>query len=85
MTFSISTSVIAILPALVTQLITGETILGALDGFCFLALRRCLGRESGRAVVDGLITMAAIACTLLGAASFGKVMCTSTDISALIQ
>jgi predicted histidine transporter YuiF (NhaC family) len=78
--------VIAIIAALVTQLVTGEIILGALAGFFVFS---CCGivcrRESDRVVVDGFKMMAAIAFTMLAAAGFGNVIRTSTDISALVK
>jgi predicted histidine transporter YuiF (NhaC family) len=85
-THHVIVSVIAVAAALLTQLFTGEIILGALAGFFVFS---CCGvvcrRESDGVVTDGFKMMAAVSFTMLAAAGFGSVIRASTDIVFLIE
>lgn len=79
-------SVLAVLVALVVQLVTREIILGALAGFFVFS---CLGivcrKESDRVVSDGFKMMAGISFTMLAAAGFGGVIRATNDVSMLVN
>jgi predicted histidine transporter YuiF (NhaC family) len=84
--YHIVASAIAVAAAFVTQIFTGEIILGALAGFFVFS---CCGivcrHESDRVIVDGFKMMAAISFTMLAAAGFGSVIRASTDMTSLIE
>lgn len=79
-------SVLAILVALVVQLMTKEIILSALAGFFVFSCSGIVCRnESEKVVMDGFKMMAGISFTMLAAAGFGGVLHATNDISILIN
>lgn len=79
-------SVLAILVALIVQIVMKEIILGALAGFFIFS---CFGivcrNESDRVVVDGFKMMAGISFTMLAAAGFGNILHATNDIVILVN
>lgn len=79
-------SILAIISALVVQVVSREIILSALAGFLMLSLGGVVRRkDSDNVVADGFKMMAVISFTMLAAAGFGNVLHATGGIHSLIN
>jgi putative amino acid transporter len=79
-------TIVAILGALVVQIVTGNLVLGALSGLILMVLFFVVPfSKSDKIIVDGVSMMSSIAFVMLVASGFGTILKETGSVDALVE